>query len=67
MITIKINNQTKEISSAISVEQLLNDLNQQSQGIAVAVNQSIISRNNWDQEILNDRDDVLIIQATQGG
>lgn len=67
MITIKINNQTKEISPAISVEQLLNDLNQQSQGIAVAVNQSIISRNNWDQEILNDGDDVLIIQATQGG
>ncbi|TYA70093.1 sulfur carrier protein ThiS [Seonamhaeicola marinus] len=67
MITITINNQTKEISKAVSVEQLLNDLNQQSQGIAVAVNQSIISRHNWDQEILNDGDDILIIQATQGG
>ena len=67
MITIKVNNQTKQISSTISVEQLLDDLKQPNQGIAVAVNQSIISKNNWSEEILNEGDDVLIIQATQGG
>ncbi|GAB1858243.1 sulfur carrier protein ThiS [Flavobacteriaceae bacterium MHTCC 0001] len=67
MITIKVNNQTKQISPTISVEQLLNDLKQPDQGIAVAINQSIISKNAWSEEILNEGDDVLIIQATQGG
>ena len=67
MITISVNNQTKQISSSISIAQLLTELKQPNQGIAVAINQSIISKNSWTQEILNEGDDVLIIQATQGG
>ncbi|GGD22449.1 sulfur carrier protein ThiS [Hyunsoonleella pacifica] len=67
MITISVNNQTKQISSSISIAQLLTELKQPNQGIAVAINQSIVSKNSWTQEILNEGDDVLIIQATQGG
>ncbi len=67
MITIKVNNKAKQISQAFSVEQLLHDLKQPNQGIAVAINQSIIPKNNWSEEILNEGDDVLIIKATQGG
>ena len=36
-------------------------------GIAVAVNQSVITRTDWDRTHLSAEDQVLIIQATQGG
>ncbi|MGY6649052.1 sulfur carrier protein ThiS [Wenyingzhuangia sp. IMCC45574] len=67
MITIKVNNQSKEIPDSSSVAQLLQQLEQPEKGIAVAINQQIITKNNWEtQEVLNG-DDILIIQATQGG
>ncbi|ANW97007.1 thiamine biosynthesis protein [Wenyingzhuangia fucanilytica] len=67
MITVKVNNLSKEISENSSVEQLLLQLSQPGNGIAVAINQQIISKSNWNQHQLNQGDDVLIIQATQGG
>ena len=67
MITVKVNNLSKEISENSSVEQLLQQLSQPEHGIAVAINQQIISKSNWNKHFLNQGDDVLIIQATQGG
>ncbi|MGY5355058.1 sulfur carrier protein ThiS [Wenyingzhuangia sp. IMCC45467] len=67
MITVKVNNQSKEISENSSVSQLMHQLDQPEHGIAVAINQQIISKSNWNQHFLNQEDDVLIIQATQGG
>ncbi|MDO3695828.1 sulfur carrier protein ThiS [Wenyingzhuangia sp. chi5] len=67
MITIKVNNQFKEISENSSVAHLLHQLAQPEHGIAVAINQKIITKSNWESQFLNQGDDVLIIQATQGG
>ena len=39
----------------------------QSPGIAVAVNETVISRNNWGSCNLNEGDSVLIITPSQGG
>jgi sulfur carrier protein len=36
-------------------------------GIAVAVNQSVISKSNWATTTLEESSKILIIQATQGG
>lgn len=36
-------------------------------GIAVAVNNNVIPKLNWDNHILSDNDKVIIIKATQGG
>ncbi|KUY29587.1 sulfur carrier protein ThiS [Elizabethkingia ursingii] len=38
-----------------------------SKGIAVAVNNQVIPKNDWGNTILQDKDSVLIITATQGG
>ncbi|WP_010136898.1 sulfur carrier protein ThiS [Ochrovirga pacifica] len=67
MITIKINNQSKEISENSSVANLLSELNQPENGIAVAINQQIITKTDWETKEISDGDDILIIQATQGG
>ena len=36
-------------------------------GIAIAVNENIIPKNEWDKYILQENDNVLLIRATQGG
>lgn len=67
MITIKVNNQPKEISENNSVAHLLHQLEQPEHGIAVAINQQIITKTAWTTKTINNGDDILIIQATQGG
>jgi len=36
-------------------------------GFAVAINENVISRNEWDKVILKENDRILVIKATQGG
>mgnify|MGYP000347838236 CR=1 FL=1 len=67
MITITVNNQKKEIDTNHTLNSLLELLNHDYNGIAVAINQSIISKPNWETHQVLDGDDILIIQATQGG
>ena len=38
-----------------------------SKGIAVAVNNQVVPRTDWDTTLLQDKDTILIITATQGG
>lgn len=66
-MTVNVNNQSKEITENTSVAQLLQQLEQPENGIAVAINQQIITKTNWENQLLNNGDDLLIIQATQGG
>ncbi|OEK06019.1 thiamine biosynthesis protein ThiS [Flavivirga aquatica] len=64
---ISVNNQSKSISKNSSVSQLLKQLQQPENGIAVAINQQIVTKTDWENKIINTGDDILIIQATQGG
>ncbi len=43
------------------------ELPQKRKGIAVALNNRIIPQQSWAETVLNDKDSVLIITATQGG
>ena len=66
---LKINNQPKQFEAATLTVQALLDLefpNKQN-GIALAVNNSVIPKNEWDTTSLSETDDILIITATQGG
>lgn len=67
MITISINHQLKEIESYDSLEAILDNLKISKQGIAVAINDQIITKTIWSKTILNANDKITIIQATQGG
>ncbi len=67
MITINVNNHPKEISENSSVASLLQTLEQPEKGIAVAINQQIITKTDWESKVVTNGDDILIIQATQGG
>lgn len=67
MITIHLNEKPLEVDKNINISNLLSQINYPEVGIAVAINQEIISKSNWSKQSLNSGDKVLIIQATQGG
>ncbi len=67
MIRIDVNHESKEIPSNSNLEALLQSLEISLDGIAVAINNEIITKSVWNSTVLNDNDAVTIIQATQGG
>ena len=65
---IFVNNQpiqTEEQTSLFSL--VLSQVGENSKGLAVAINEEVIPKNEWERTILNQNDQVLIIKATQGG
>lgn len=66
---LKINNQRKKFESeSLSVQALLNiEFPNKQNGIAFAINNSVIPRTEWATTVLSETDDILIITATQGG
>lgn len=57
-----------EISSDHNkLDVVLGELNLPETGIAIAVNDEVVSKKNWTTTILNEKDKILIITATQGG
>ena len=66
---LKINNQTKQFATDSLTLQALLDLEIpiKQNGIAVAINNTVIPKSNWKSHIIQETDDILIISATQGG
>lgn len=67
MITVKVNNKEHQFSATNSLHEILEQLQISPNGIAVAVNQHIISKADWAKTTLSPNDAILIIKATQGG
>lgn len=67
MIKVKVNNVSYEFAVAVTLEEVLEQLAIPQHGIAVAINQNIISKPVWKSTKLVENDNVLIIKATQGG
>jgi len=65
---IQLNNQSKEIASCLSIQQLLDEVvGQKQKGIAVAINNTVVPKAVWANHLLQANDNILIIKATQGG
>ncbi len=67
MIPVEINNIKKEVNDNLSISELLIELKRDENGIAVAINDTVVAKNNWPETQLKPNDKILIIQATQGG
>ncbi|MBP2831377.1 sulfur carrier protein ThiS [Aquimarina sp. U1-2] len=66
-MTVNVNNQTQSVSKNSSVHDLLDELRITANGIAVAINNTVIGKDYWLETVLQENDQVIIIQATQGG
>lgn len=53
--------------AAVTVATLLDEMNVPEKGTAVAVNNRMVRRDNWDGHALADGDKVLLIKAAYGG
>lgn len=62
-----INQEEKQINEKTSLSSLLESIDINPLGIAIAVNQTVIPKNSWDKFIINENDNVMLIRATQGG
>ena len=64
---IKVNNETQEITAETSVQQLVEQLQISTNGIAIAINNTVVKKTDWTSTFLKNQDDLLIIKSTQGG
>ncbi len=65
---IFINREIQETEANTNLFQLLNNFNIYAEkGIAVAVNNEVIPRTEWQNFIVNENDKITVITATQGG
>ena len=66
---LKINNQLKQFENDIlSVQDLLDiEFPNKQNGIALAINNTVIPKTDWPSHFPKATDDILIITATQGG
>ena len=65
---ITVNQQHYQLNESTSVQQMLAVvLPAGAKGIAVAINQNIITKSSWAGHLLKNGDQVVLIKATQGG
>lgn len=65
---ITVNHKNYFVTEHCSLQQLLSVVIQQPiKGIAIAVNETIIPKTNWETYLLNAGDQIILIKATQGG
>ncbi len=68
MIAIKLNGQIVNLTENVSLDVFLNQNNLANKGgVAVALNQSVVQKQDWSKTELKNNDDIIIITATQGG
>ncbi len=66
-VRIRINGEPKQIAPDTPLATLLKVLCEDDEGVAVAVNQQIISRDHWHATALSDGDELTVFRAIAGG
>ena len=67
MITIKVNQENHQFLEILTLQELVEYLKIQTNGIAIAINSIVIKKADWSLRLLQNNDDILIIKSTQGG
>ncbi|HRM57843.1 MAG TPA: sulfur carrier protein ThiS [Prevotella sp.] len=63
---VNINNKETE-TQALNVKQLAEELNLPAKGVAIAISNSMVLRNDWEQTPIAEGADIVIIKAFCGG
>ncbi|MCB0332545.1 MAG: sulfur carrier protein ThiS [Bdellovibrionales bacterium] len=65
---VQVNSEKIEIEEGLTIDKFFfSYANKEARGVALAVNDSVVSRKDWAQTVLHENDRILIITATQGG
>ncbi|EHF3470258.1 TPA: sulfur carrier protein ThiS [Proteus mirabilis] len=66
-MNITVNDERYSLDMPVTINQLLIELKQPSMGVALAINDIIIPRENWNTQMINEGDTILLFQAIAGG
>jgi len=66
-LKVVVNNKEIEISEESNVNDLISEMNMPNRGIAVAINNEVVPKDNWSTIKLEKEMRVTLIKATQGG
>jgi sulfur carrier protein len=67
-LTIRINDEPRMLAGPATLDALVRELGLAGrEGVAIAVNNSVVPRATWPERALADGDRVLVIRAAQGG
>ena len=68
-MNIKVNGETKSVSSGLTLQQLLLhlEIDPTRPGIAIAINQEVVFRTEWEETEIQPDNEIEIIRAAQGG
>lgn len=64
---ILVNNNELTVTEPISIKDILELTGSPSEGVAFAVNDTVIPRSKWDNFSIKENDNILIIKAARGG
>lgn len=67
MITVTINQEQHQFEEQTSLQTVLSYMQISLRGLAVAINNSVISQADWETTIVKQDDKIILIKATQGG
>jgi sulfur carrier protein len=68
VMKIKVNSNHFELEKSNQLGALITQLSLEGKGgIAIAVNAEVVHKKEWNNFLLNENDDVVIIEAAQGG
>ena len=63
---VNINNKSTDVN-ATSLQELATELSLPENGVAVAVNNRMVTRAEWNQTAINENDNIVVIKAVCGG
>jgi sulfur carrier protein len=66
-VTITVNGRSREFATGMTVAAVVAALTSAPAGVAVALNDAVVSREAWDSTTLDDGDRMEVIGAVQGG
>ncbi|MDR3261734.1 MAG: sulfur carrier protein ThiS [Tannerella sp.] len=64
---IKLNGKEHEISDGTTLSAFVESLGLKPQGIAIAIDYEVIPKDQWEETILSDKLELMLIQAVSGG
>ncbi|OIQ21251.1 sulfur carrier protein ThiS [Lacinutrix sp. MedPE-SW] len=67
MIAIKVNQKDHHILENVTLQTFVEQLKIETNGIAIAINNTVVKKADWSSRLLQNNDDILIIKSTQGG
>lgn len=66
-MTIKLNGKAYEVAENTTLAAFIDSLGLKPQGIAIAISYQVVPRDKWNETILSDKLELMLIHAVSGG